>query len=378
MRALLAATLAVALAPPPLAAQRFWRTTLYPYVFYSTVDGFWGGAHFGIYSPIGFAERPEPNLAAVNFDAGASTQGSYAAVADFQAPAWWDGWRVGITLTATRANRLGYYGLGNGTVYDADSVTAARPYFYRVSRTNQSARLTVQRRLAGPLRVLAGATVDRTNFRELPGESLFRRDHAAGVVDSGTVPYGDAVARVGLVLDTRDHEIDPHGGVFVEALYSASRDYTRATVGARAYLRPLERLVLAARAAGERMGGTPPLAAQVVMESSERPFVAVGGYRSLRGYYDARFAGHGKLLGGVEARYALLWAPTVLELKLVAFYDVGRVFGPGERFRVTTNDLHSGGGGEIALRLLRNSLIVLGAGFGGEGGQLLFGTNWSY
>jgi len=119
------------------------------------------------------------------------------------------------------------------------------------------------------------------------------------------------------------------------------------------------------------------------MESSERPFVAVGGYRSLRGYHDGRFTGRGKLLGGVEARYVVFAAPSeaklkIVELKLVAFYDAGRVFGPGETVRLTTTGLHRSGGAELALRFLRNSLMVVGYGRGSEGGQLLVGTSWSY
>ncbi|MGH2608595.1 MAG: hypothetical protein ACRDHF_05845, partial [Tepidiformaceae bacterium] len=84
------------------------------------------------------------------------------------------------------------------------------------------------------------------------------------------------------------------------------------------------------------------------------------------------------LLGGLEARYALLWAPTILELKLVAFYDAGRVFASGEDVRLTTDDLHHAGGGELALRIGYNSLVVFGAGFSDEGWQILFGTSWSY
>jgi len=128
----------------------------------------------------------------------------------------------------------------------------------------------------------------------------------------------------------------------------------------------------------EAMPGNPPLAPLTLMESSEQPFVSMGGYYSLRGYYDGRFAGPGKLLGGIEARYALLWAPSVLEVKLVGFYDVGRVFGPGEEVAFTTEGLHHGGGGEIAVRFGRNSLITAGVGFGAEGSQFLFGTTWSY
>jgi len=32
----------------------------------------------------------------------------------------------------------------------------------------------------------------------------------------------------------------------------------------------------------------------------------------------------------------------------------------------------------VALRLLRNSLLVIGYGHGSEGGQVLFTTSWSY
>jgi outer membrane protein assembly factor BamA len=348
-----------------------------PFVFYSTIDGLWGGARYSRYSPVGAVERPEENLAALSLDAGASTQGSYALVADAQAPAWWDGWRARLTLTAARANRLGYFGLGNDTQYSRDSL-AVGPYFYRVGRTSLTARATMQRRVTGPLRLLAGAAVERSDFRPLPGPSVFRRDLAAGTIDPTTVPFTDKTLRVGVVLDTRDNELDPHTGIIVEALVASGTGYTRTTADARVQVHPLERLILAGRLAAEGMGGTPPLAAQQEMESSEQAFVAVGGYRSLRGYYDGRFTGRGKLLGGVEARYAIVWRPSLVELKLVVFLDAGRVFGPGESVRLTTTGLHTGRGAEVALRFLRNSLLVLGYGRGSEGGQLVLGTTWSY
>jgi outer membrane protein assembly factor BamA len=114
------------------------------------------------------------------------------------------------------------------------------------------------------------------------------------------------------------------------------------------------------------------------MESSERPFIAAGGYQSLRGYYDARFVGPGKLLGGLELRYAPVMSPSVFELVIAGFYDTGRVFGPGESFHLTTDGLHSSGGVEVAARFLRNSLVIVGVGAASEGAQLLFGTQWSY
>jgi surface antigen Omp85-like protein len=373
--------LALALAAtvsPALAAQRYWRANFYPYVAYTPSDGLVGALHYGRYSPLGFVERPEPERASLNLDAGGSTQGSFGLVADARAPAWWDGWRAALTVGIRRDNRLGYYGLGNDTRYSVDSVNTVGTYFYRVSRKRLFARATAQRRVVGPLRVLVGGSVTRTDFRALPGPSVFRSDLTAGRVDPATVPFTDKVARVGVVLDTRESEVDPHAGIFVEALFASGTGYTRTTGDARLQVRPVRQLVLAGRLAAEGMGGKPPVAVQQEMESSQRPFVAVGGYYSLRAFYDGRFTGRGKLLGGLEARYAVFAVGDAVELKLVAFYDAGRVFGPGEAVRLTTADLHRSGGGEVALRLLRNSLLVMGYGHSSEGGQFLFGSTWSY
>ncbi|HEV2750834.1 MAG TPA: BamA/TamA family outer membrane protein [Gemmatimonadales bacterium] len=370
--------LALAAAVPALQAQRYWRSNFYPYIGYAPADGLIGALHYGRYSPLGFVERPEPDRAALSLDAGASTQGSYGFVVDARAPAWWDGWRAALTLSARRDNRLGYYGIGNDTRYSVDSVNTVGTHFYRVSRERLAARATVQRRLVGRLRILAGGAITRTDFRALPGPSVFRTDLAAGTVDPSTVPFTDKVARVGIVLDTRESEVDPHTGVLVEALFASGTGYTRTMGDVRLQVRPVQPLVLAGRLAAEGMGGNPPVAVQQEMESSERAFVAVGGYNSLRAFYDGRFTGPGKLLGGLEARYAVFAVGDAVELKVVAFYDAGRVFGPGEAVRLTTTGLHQSGGGEVALRLLRNSLLVIGYGHSSEGGQFLFASGWSY
>lgn len=356
-------------------ARPYWDYTYTPFAYYSAFDGWWLAGYGRVYSPIGFRERPEPFRAGVTLTAGASTQGSYLLELDGQAPAWWDGWRVGFTLDALRANRLGYFGIGNDTRYDPDSAQAGNPYFYRVSRTSLLARGQVQRRLVGPLRLLAGGTLEHTSFRVLPSDGRFPRDRAAGLADRD--PFDDASVRLGLVADTRDNEVDPHAGLLAEALVGAARHYSRTTLGFQGYVHPFEKLVLAGRVLGERMSGAPSVSVMQVIESSGRPVIGVGGYRSLRGYYDSRFIGPDKLLGGVEVRYALLYAPTILEVKLVGFYDVGRVFDAGG-LRLTTRDLHSSGGGELMLRLGRNGVLVLGAGFGEDGGQFLFGSTWSY
>jgi len=354
-----------------------WVDHLYPAIWYSSIDGFWLAGHYDWSSPMGFAERPEPTFARIALDAGASTQGSYSIIADAQAPAYWDGWRFGLTAGLIRANRFGYYGQGNTTTYVRDSLTG-RSYFYRVSRTIRTARFTVQRRIVGPLRILAGGSLEHTDFRDLPGESVFKRDQLSGAIRPDEVPFNDRIARAGVVLDWRDLEMDPHRGVFVEGVVASGRGYTRRTGAVRVYVHPLDRLILAGRIAGEGMSGTPPLAAQFTMESSEGPVVAVGGYHSLRGYHDGRFVGPGKILGSVEARYGLIWAPRLLEVKLFGFYDAARVFAPGEAVRLTRHGLHASLGAGVAVALMRNTVVILEGGKGTEGAEVAFATSWSY
>jgi outer membrane protein assembly factor BamA len=218
--------------------------------------------------------------------------------------------------------------------------------------------------------VLAGGTLERTDFRALPGVTLYQRDSVG--------PFNDAVARAGIVFESRDLEVDPHRGIFAEALVGKGHGYTRTSASLHVYAHPLERLILAARVGGENITGTAPLAAQQTMETSEGPVVALGGFRSLRGYYDGRFVGPGKLVGGVEARYGIVWAPRLLEVKLFAFYDAGRVFGPGEPVRLTRQGLHAAMGGGIAMALMRNTLVLLEGGKGTEGAQIIFATAWSF
>jgi len=371
---------ALALAAPAAAQQTSarpaWDYTVTPYFYYSSVDAWWLAGYLSYYQPIADYRRPEPWSASLRLQGGASTEGSYYVDVDADAPAYWDGWRLSLSGTAARANRLGYYGLGNDTRHVGDSVTSTSPYFYAVSRTTQLARLNVQRRIVGPLRVLGGVVYEHTTFRELPGTSQFQRDAASGVIQDG--PFSDLAVRGGLVLDTRDNEIDPHQGGAVEALYAAGDHYHRTTVRLQGYVNPTPRLILAGRLAGEQITGTSEVSLMQTIERTQRPTIALGGYSSLRGYYDSRFAGPGKLLGGLEARWALINAVGIFEFKVVGFWDAGRVFTEAEGFQLTTQGLHHSGGAEAMLRIGRNTVVVIGGGWGSEGGQFLFGTTWSY
>ena len=94
--------------------------------------------------------------------------------------------------------------------------------------------------------------------------------------------------------------------------------------------------------------------------------------------HDGRFVGPGKILGGVEARYGLIWAPRLLEIKLFGFYDAARVFAPGEAVRLTRHGLHASLGAGVGVALMRNTVVVLEGGKGTEGAVVAFSTSWSY
>ena len=53
--------------PSALQAQRYWLQSLYPLPYYSSIDGFWLGGLYARWSPVGFAETPEPFLAVGRF-----------------------------------------------------------------------------------------------------------------------------------------------------------------------------------------------------------------------------------------------------------------------------------------------------------------------
>jgi len=66
---------------------------LYPYAYYSTIDGFWLAGRYGWYSPMGFTERPEPNFCQHQARRRREHEGQLRRQPRRAAPAYWDGWR---------------------------------------------------------------------------------------------------------------------------------------------------------------------------------------------------------------------------------------------------------------------------------------------
>ena len=64
-------------------------------------------------------------------------------------------------------------------------------------------------------------------------------------------------------------------------------------------------------------------------------------------------------------------------LTVLAFLDAGRVF-EEESFEITADDLRVGGGGGIALRILRSTIFTFNFAGGPDGFNFSVGNGWMF
>ncbi len=371
---------------PPFSGAT-WTDVAYPKLFYTLRDGFTAGGYYALISPLGFADydRPPAYRASFSINGQASTSGSREVTLEARLPDLWRGWRLVGTLGAQRRARENYYGIGNQTPFDAANVTDAQPHYYQSLNLRFTARSEIQRQVIGPLRLLAGLHAERWRIDTLPGPSVLRADLADPQADPTIArPTTDVSLRAGVVVDARDNESAPRRGALIEAIYSVADtaiagdlSYTRATVSAAGYLPIGRQVVVAARVAGERMGGTPRLGSYYRIEASDRPYEGVGGPASNRALEEHRLLGRNKLFANLDIRYDAYAVPTLVRTTVVAFLDAGRVFEP-EPFKLTTAGMKVGGGAGLVLQFGRAGILGTTLGVGPDGLVLLAHTRWTY
>jgi outer membrane protein assembly factor BamA len=352
-----------------------WKNSFYPMVVSQSNDFPTFVFHFEERRGADYyARTPYSGLA--QLDLGASTHGSRFALITFEAPLLWDGWRVTARAGATRAARFGYFGIGNDTRNDPDSVSDAQPFFYRARRTRYFGTGELSRRITGPLWIAGAADVEHSVFSDLPQPSLFRQDFGTSDVEDT-----DVRGRVTLVLDTRDNEFDPKKGIFAEASAqkgSGGDGYARYSGVIRGYIPVREGTTIAARLAGSGMTGTPPLNALFEVPTWGSTVIPVfGGISSNRGYDFQRLAGEDVLMFNADIRHDLLNLGDFGAFTLVAFFDAGRVF-QGEPFKLTTKDMKVGAGGGLAIRLMRFNIFTFNFAGGDDGFKFTAGTGWAF
>ncbi len=320
-----------------------------------------------------YARTPYAGLLSV--DIGSGFTGARMAVARFSAPLLKKDWRLAATIGTTRETRLGYFGLGNSTTYDKSLVTKSQEHYYQARRTRYFGGLEVSRRITGPLWVAGSAGVERSNLSDLSGPSLFRTD-----IGSSDLTDTDFRSQVTLVLDTRDNEFNTTRGIFGQASVgggSGGGGYSRVTADLRGYIPIREGTTLAARIGGTSLSKKAPLNARFEMPVWEGEVGVLGGSYSNRGLLFQRLAGRGVLMGSAELRHDLLNLGDLGAFTLFAFVDAGRVF-EQETFKITTKDMKVGGGGGLAIRIMRFTIWTFNFGTGPDGFVFSSGSGWSF
>jgi outer membrane protein assembly factor BamA len=360
--------------PEPAEPAARWRTSWFPYLAGGANDSPVLSLRLRHWQAAEYEER-STYTAAFNADAGIAPKGSRYVSATFKAPEYWTGWRLAVQGTAERQARLGYFGLGNNTVFDKDADTEEMPFLYRMRRTRYRVTAEVTRQIKGPLQVALLGAYTRARFTSLPGPSVFRNDFP-----SGDFTQHDVSGRLALIYDTRDNEYNTHQGLLLEAGTQAGTggdNYSRQYAILRGYLQVREGTVLAARLAGAGMGGTSSLDARFALPGWEKEVPVLGGQYSHRGLDYGRLTGRGVLFGNFEVRHDLLPFGDLGAVTLVAFLDAGRVF-EQEGFKLTTKDMKVGGGGAIALRILRSTILEFNFGGGPDGFNFSVGNGWMF
>lgn len=351
-----------------------WRTSYFPYLSGGANDGPMLNFRVRYWQAAEYEDRVTAN-AALNLDAGVTAEGSRHVYAQFRAPQLAEGWRFDAKVGAAREARFGYFGLGNDTEYNKDAVNEAQPFLYRVRRTRYRGVVEVTREIRRPFLVALMGDAERARFTSLPGPSLFAAD-----VEPDELKQTDVSGRLALIYDTRDTEFNTHQGLLLEAgtqVGSGGDGYTRLYTVLRGYLTVREGTVVAARVGASGTGGTPSLDARYRIPGWEREIPVLGGEYSHRSLDTGRLGGRHVLFGNLEVRHDLLAFGDLGAITLLAFTDAGRVF-EGESFKLTTDDLKVGGGGGVALRILRSTIFTFNFAGGPDGFNFSVGSGWMF
>ena len=371
-----AALLVVALSGMATAsaqAQR-WVDSRYPYITSGANDFPMLAGRMQWTPPVDDYLSPLPYFGNLSLDAGVSFNSSYFVTTTLRLPRLADGWRLAANASIVREARLGYFGIGNSSTFDNDLVNDNQPFFYRVRRKRQLVNAEVTRRISGPFHVNVALGYQHSLLSDLPGPSVFRNEFPSEVQDD------DFTGRVSLVLDTRDSEFNTTRGVQAEAGVSTGTGgdgYRRVYGIVRAFVSPREGTVIGARIGGAGMTDAPPLHARFELPVWENMMTIFGGDDTHRAYDEGRFTGEHVLFSNVEIRHNILDLATLGSISAVLFLDAGRVF-EQEKFRITTDDLHVGGGGGIAIRVLRSTMFTFNLAKGDEGWNFTMNSGWLF
>jgi hypothetical protein len=385
----LSALLVLLLAASPLAAQdeetNPWRVSDFPYLMGDPTNGllFIGHAQFAREADY---DARVPFDGYLGLEAAWGTRGSRFLVAKVRAPGLYPGWRLAADAGAVREGKFGYYGQGPEGEAGVDPDQGGD--FFRVHRTRYYARAEITRRLYKQLQAAAVGGIVHYRYAAPAEGEQFRADYFDQPL-TGT----DATARLALLLDTRNNELVPtkgfllEGGVYVGSGKNETRSggpvatfsgsgYTGAYAHLRGYFSPRSGTVLAGRVALRGLSANAPLDARYQIPGWEREVTVYGGAETHRSFVRGRFVGRGVLFSSLEVRHILIDVGDYGSITVLAFLDAGRAFEGAPK--LTLNKWQVGGGGGLAVKVIRSALLTLNFATGPDGFTFSMGNGWAF
>lgn len=391
------AVLSLAIAPPlrgqDSTAKSDWEWFALPALNFNSDEGFGYGALLELYN---YRGGTKPYRVMIRPLIAFSTKGKRDFTLAIDAPGLLpQGWRFDAYVGREQHLATPWFGVGNTTAKNEQLSDPPDAYYYRYGKTQYRLMANVQRAMGRSARWLVGAgysdvTTDATPFDS--GTTLLQQQLVAS---QGTAnpfsPSGRVVsARAGVVIDTRDREVGPTRGNWIDLLLQhagangdvVAGSYTRATVSARHYESLTPRIVFAQRLVVQHTDGEVPFFDLATIQNSS-PTVqmeGLGGSSSMRGVEKNRYTARGLMFANLELRYRfremrLLGKPAYLVGS--AFADAGRVW-RGDPFMGDPATLHYAGGGGLRLGLGPSFLVAFDVGRSSESTQIYIGLGYPF
>lgn len=285
--------------------------------------------------------------------------------------------RFRTVLDLERIPHHPYFGIGNGTRFSSANYDSGYyDYLHRAAEWTGQWRRTVLRFETG----VVPAVLDVTGLLQAgwyrPGssrEGTLYHEHYPASGGSNWIQLAGA----GLLLEARDHEVNPGRGFRLQGDLSLSApwllsdaSYRRLRLDARHYLPLPFGVILAQKVAYEGTWGNVPFWLMPTIGHNE----------SLRGYPLNRFRGSASIVHLAELR---AWLFTILDgqIRMGAqlFMDTGRVFSQGEGLSELPDGLHQTFGVGGSMTLFHPDLIFRGdLGFSDEMWRIYAGIGYLF